>query len=319
MEKEHILIAAALLVCALLAAGSAVSYRHSPGCRLQKYEEAFPISYQVTTKTKFDSDGSSFRTILGLCRWKEKKYGEITAKYRYFEGSPLMEYLGIIPYEKYKKEIDAAITEETAALEKSFSTELNSIIDHSSVLVQSKREQITEALAGTRYRKVLSAADSFAEKEYEKGYTEAMKSGVGSIEVSMLYTAYPKSMIAGCRQDLRRAESSGDPDVLSRAIVQAAEFRSWFRFQDDGVERAKEALAVMKREKAAAEEREREKRNQQYRKIKAESDRRRANQNTSEPEDDYYYAHDLDGFLDDLGDEFEDEDEAIDAWEDRED
>ena len=121
-----------------------------------------------------------------------------------------MEYLGIIPYEKYKKEIDAAITEETAALEKSFSTELNSIIDHSSVLVQSKREQITEALAGTRYRKVLSAADSFAEKEYEKGYTEAMKSGVGSIEVSMLYTAYPKSMIAGCRQDLRRAESSGD-------------------------------------------------------------------------------------------------------------
>ena len=65
---------------------------------------------------------------------------------------------------------------------------------------------------------------------------------------------------------------------------------------------------------------------EQYRKAKAESDKRREKSSdagssggSGNSDDAYYYANDLDGFLDDLGDEFDDEDEAIDAWEDRED
>ena len=68
---------------------------------------------------------------------------------------------------------------------------------------------------------------------------------------------------------------------------------------------------------------------EQYRKAKTESDKRReksagagsaeSSGGSGDSDDGYYYANDLDGFLDDLGDEFDDEDEAIDAWEDRED
>lgn len=165
-------------------------------------------------------------------------------------------------------------------------------------------------------------------------------------------------MVAGCHQTLVQAMNSGNPELLSKAIGTAKQFRGWFwreeasaasvvdsgsatggvsavggagrgLKEDPVIARAEEKLKAIEREKAAAEAREKEQRMEQYRKAKAESDKRReksagagsaeSSGGSGDSDDGYYYANDLDGFLDDLGDEFDDEDEAIDAWEDRED
>ena len=327
--------------------------RNSAEFKLRKSSEANPINFKAVAKTEFESDAASYRTIIGLCRWKEKKCGEIEAKYDYSEGSPLRNYIGNRPYSSVEKEVDAAVGEELEVLEQSFSRVLGSIIENSSAAVRGKRVQIFEALAGERYKRLLGVAELFAGKENAQGYQKAMKLGLPSVENSILLAVYPKSMVAGCHQTLVQAMNSGNPELLSTAIGAAKQFRGWFwreeasaaggggsavggagrgLKEDPVIARAEEKLEAIEREKAAAEAREKEQRMEQYRKAKAESDKRREKSggagsagssesagNSDHFDDGYYYANDLDGFLDDLGDEFDDEDEAIDAWEDRED
>ena len=370
-------VAIGAIVVALVALVLFLLVRNSAEFKLRKYSEANPINFKAVAKTEFDSDAASYRTMIGLCRWKEKKCGEIEAKYDYSEGSPLRNYMGNRPYASVEKEVDAAVGGELEALEESFSRVLGSIIENSSAAVRGKREQIFEALAGEKYKRLLGVAELFAGKENARGYQEAMKLGLPSVENSILFAVYPKSMVAGCHQTLVQAMNSGNPELLSKAIGTAKQFRGWFwreeataagggtgavsvvgsgsaagrgsavggdsaagggsavggagrgLKEDPVIARAEEKLKEIEREKAAAEAREKEQRMEQYRKAKAESDKRReksavagsaaSSGGSGDSDDEYYYANDLDGFLDDLGDEFDDEDEAIDAWEDRED
>ena len=358
-------VAIGAIVVALVALVLFLLVRNSAEFKLRKYSEANPINFKAVAKTEFDSDAASYRTMIGLCRWKEKKCGEIEAKYDYSEGAPLRNYMGNRPYASVEKEVDAAVGGELEALEESFSRVLGSIIENSSAAVRGKREQIFEALAGEKYKRLLGVAELFAGKENARGYQEAMKLGLPSVENSILLAVYPKSMVAGCHQTLVQAMNSGNPELLSKAIGTAKQFRGWFwreeataagggtgavsvvgsgsaagggsavggagrgLKEDPVIARAEEKLEAIEREKAAAEAREKEQRMEQYRKAKAESDKRReksagagsaeSSGGSGDSDDGYYYANDLDGFLDDLGDEFDDEDEAIDAWEDRED
>ena len=358
-------VAIGAIAVALLALVLFLLVRNSAEFKLRKYSEANPINFEVVAKTEFESDAASYRTMIGLCLWKEKKRGEIEAKYDYSEGSPLRNYMGNRPYASVEKEVDASVGGELEALEESFSRVLGDIIENSSAAVRGKREQIFEALAGERYRRLLGVAELFAGKENVRGYQKAMKLGLPSVENSILFAVYPKSMVAGCHQTLVQAMNSGNPELLSKAIGTAKQFRGWFwreeasvagggagavsvvgsgsaaggvsavggagrgLKEDPVIARAEEKLEAIEREKAAAEAREKEQRMEQYRKAKAESDKRReksagagsaeSSGGSGDSDDGYYYANDLDGFLDDLGDEFDDEDEAIDAWEDRED
>ena len=358
-------VAIGAIVVALVALVLFLLVRNSAEFKLRKYSEANPINFKAVAKTEFESDAASYRTMIGLCRWKEKKRGEIEAKYDYSEGSPLRNYMGNRPYASVEKEVDASVGGELEALEESFSRVLGDIIENSSAAVRGKREQIFEALAGERYRRLLGVAELFAGKENVRGYQKAMKLGLPSVENSILFAVYPKSMVAGCHQTLVQAMNSGNPELLSKAIGTAKQFRGWFwreeasvagggagavsvvgsgsaaggvsavggagrgLKEDPVIARAEEKLEAIEREKAAAEAREKEQRMEQYRKAKAESDKRReksagagsaeSSGGSGDSDDGYYYANDLDGFLDDLGDEFDDEDEAIDAWEDRED
>ena len=361
-------VAIGAIVVALVALVLFLLVRNSAEFKLRKYSEANPINFKAVAKTEFDSDAASYRTMIGLCRWKEKKRGEIEAKYDYSEGSPLRNYMGNRPYSSVEKEVDASVGGELEALEGSFSRVLGDIIENSSAAVRGKREQIFEALAGEKYKRLLGVAELFAGKENARGYQEAMKLGLPSVENSILFAVYPKSMVAGCHQTLVQAMNSGNPELLSKAIGTAKQFRGWFwreeatvagggagavsvvgsgsaagggsavggagrgLKEDPVIARAEEKLEAIEREKAAAEAREKEQRMEQYRKAKTESDKRREKSagagsaessgsagNSDHFDDGYYYANDLDGFLDDLGDEFDDEDEAIDAWEDRED
>ncbi len=358
-------VAIGAIAVALVALFLFLLVRNSAEFKLRKYSEANPINFEVVAKTEFESDAASYRTMIGLCRWKEKKRGEIEAKYDYSEGSPLRNYMGNRPYASVEKEVDASVGGELEALEESFSRVLGSIIENSSAAVRGKREQIFEALTGEKYKRLLGVAELFAGKENARGYQEAMKLGLPSVENSILFVVYPKSMVAGCHQTLVQAMNSGNPELLSKAIGTAKQFRGWFwreeasaagggagaasvvgsgsaagggsavggagrgLKEDPVIARAEEKLKAIEREKAAAEAREKEQRMEQYRKAKAESDKRReksagagsaeSSGGSGDSDDGYYYANDLDGFLDDLGDEFDDEDEAIDAWEDRED
>ena len=114
-------LAIGAIAVALVALVLFLLVRNSAEFKLRKYTEANPINFKAVAKTEFESDAASYRTMIGLCRWKEKKCGEIEAKYDYSEGSPLRNYMGNRPYASVEKEVDAEVGRELEALEESFS------------------------------------------------------------------------------------------------------------------------------------------------------------------------------------------------------
>ena len=72
-------VAIGAIVVALVALVLFLLVRNSAEFKLRKYSEANPINFKAVAKTEFESDAASYRTMIGLCRWKEKKCGEIEA------------------------------------------------------------------------------------------------------------------------------------------------------------------------------------------------------------------------------------------------